>query len=77
MRYWFQINGYMKGQWAQWELQKTTGKLQGTTENYLSMKKDIETINKSGGNEEYNFWIEKHSSCLLYTSDAADDPRVV
>ena len=45
IRYWVQNNDYKE---AQWELPK---KLQGSykelTMNYISMKKDIETINKS------------------------------
>ena len=35
------------------------------TANYINMKKEIETINK--GQEEMK------NTCLLYTSDAADD----
>ena len=41
------------------ELTQNCQKLQGNynelTANYINMKKDIETINKGRGNEEYNF----------------------
>ena len=41
------------------ELTENYQKLQGNynelTANYINMKKDIETINKGRGNEEYNF----------------------
>ena len=40
-------NGYKEAQWANWQSQRTTGKLQGTYCNYISVKKDIETINIS------------------------------
>ena len=35
--------------------QKFQGNYSELTANYINMKKEIETINKSGGNEEYNF----------------------
>ena len=52
------------------ELKEKYQKLQGNynelTANYINMKKEIETINKS--QEEM-----KNTICLLYTSDAADE----
>ena len=34
------------------------------TTNYISMKKDIETINKGQKKWNYNFWIEEHRAWL-------------
>ena len=50
IRHWVQSNGYQEAHWAHRELPETTGKLQWLTENYINMKKEIETINK--GQEE-------------------------
>ena len=49
--------------------QKLQGNYSELTANYINMKKEIETINK--GQEELK------NTCLLYTSDAADDNRLV
>ena len=55
------------------ELTENYQKLQGNynelTANYINMKKEIENINKS---QE-----EMKNTCLLYTSDAADELRGV
>ena len=42
--------------------QKPKGNYEELTANYIRMKKDIETINKSQQEiKKYNFWIEEHS----------------
>ena len=47
IKHWVQNNSYKEAQWAHWELQRIQGKYKELTSNYISMKKDIETINKS------------------------------
>ena len=52
------------------KLTELTDNYNELTANYINMTKEIETINK--GQEEM-----KNTICLLYTSDAADDNRLV
>ena len=47
IKHWVQNNSYKEAQWAHWELQRIQGKYKELTSNYISMKKDIETINMS------------------------------
>ena len=52
-----QSNSYKDAQWAHWKLPKIQGKYNELTANYINMKKEIETINKTG--EEMKNTISK------------------
>ena len=62
IRHQVQNYGYTDAQVAMWEPQRTPGKLQVITSNYISMKKDIKTINKCQEEmKKYSIWNEEHS----------------